>query len=255
AAEKAAAAKAAADKLAAEKAAAAKAAADKLAAEKAAAAKAAADKLAAEKAAAAKAAADKLAAENAEKASDQANNVDIEEAILFTTTFYENLTEKYGEKVSAVAKELAESAKGKTMRSSKEALQTFEKYKDTYNGRFRSRDRREVDRALKSLDKELLSKNLAKFSKAFGSVSKIGDLTEVFIELENSIRTGDWKPLLLTLEGIGLGMAGTYLVAAVFGISATTPLGIVVFAVLMAATSAYIDDDLVKKVNKDLFGF
>ncbi|WP_204127833.1 colicin-like pore-forming protein [Pseudomonas ogarae] len=218
----------------------------RIAAAKAAAAKAAADKAAAE--ATAKAAADKA------KADKQIEADNIKDDILFVTNFYKEVAEKFGEKASALAKELAESAKSNKIRSADEAIYAFNKHKDSIQKKFGKQDREAIARAIDSLDKETLAKNLSRFSKGLGGVSKGVDLAELLVEFLKATDSGDWKPFLIKLEVIILGTTATFLVAAIFGIAATTPIGILTFAVLMAATSAYIDEKLIEKINKDILG-
>ncbi|QKS82874.1 colicin-like pore-forming protein [Pseudomonas bijieensis] len=209
-----------------------------------AAAKAAADKAAA----VAKAAADKA------KADKQIEADNIKDDILFVTNFYKEVAEKFGEKASALAKELAESAKSNKIKTADEAIHTFNKHKDSIHKKFGKQDREAIARAIDSLDKETLAKNLSRFSKGLGGVSKGVDLAELLVEFVKATDSGNWKPFLIKLEIISLGAAATFIVAAIFGIAATTPIGILTFAVLMAATSAYIDEKLIEKINKDILG-
>ena len=229
----------------------------RIAKEQAAAAKAAADKAAAE--AAAKAIAHKAAAEAAAKADADKAQADrkieadkIKDDILFVANFYKEVGEKFGEKAETLAKELAENAKGKRVRNSDEAIRAFNKHKDSIHKKFGKQDREAIAKAIDSLDKETLAKNLSRFSKGLGGVSKGIDLAELLIAFAKATDDGDWKPFLLKLEVVALGAAATFIVAAIFGIAATTPIGILAFAVLMAATSAYIDDKLIEKINKEL---
>ena len=219
----------------------------RIAAAKAAAAKAAADK------AAAKAIADKAAADKA-KADKQIEANNIKDDILFVTNFYKEVAEKFGKKTSPLAKELAESAKSNKIKGADEAIYAFNKHKDSIQKKFGKQDREAIARAIDSLDKETLAKNLSRFSKGLGGVSKGVDLAELLVEFLKATDSGDWKPFLIKLEVIILGTTATFLVAAIFGIAATTPIGILTFAVLMAATSAYIDEKLIEKINKDILG-
>ncbi|MGX1173093.1 colicin-like pore-forming protein [Pseudomonas sp. R151218B TE3479] len=229
----------------------------RIATAKAAAAKAAADKAAAEAAAktiADKAAADAKADADKAKADKQIEADNIKDDILFVTNFYKEVTEKFGEKTSALAKELAESAKSNKIKTADEAILTFNKYKDSIHKKIGKQDREAIARAIDSLDKETLAKNLSRFSKGLGGVSKGVDLAELLVEFVKAADNGNWKPFLIKLEVISLGAAATFIVAAIFGIAATTPISILIFAALMAATSAYIDEKLIEKINKDVLG-
>lgn len=208
-------------------------------------------RIAAEKAAADKAAADAAAKAERDKQADADKTKD---EILWATNFYKEVSERFGEKASVLAKELAENAKGKKIRNADEAIQTFNKYKDAINQKFGAKDREAIVNAINALDMQILAKNLANASKVFGGVSKVVDVAEVAFGLRDAVRTGEWKPLLLKLEAIAVGGAATFIVAAIFGITAATPLGILAFAVLMAATSAYVDDKFIAILNKEFFG-
>ncbi|MGF2254810.1 colicin-like pore-forming protein [Yersinia ruckeri] len=124
----------------------------------------------------------------------------IKDAVKFTANFYQTVTEKYGEQSAKIARELADAAKGKQIRSVDEALKAFDKYKDVLNKKFSVKDREAIAKALKSVDRKLMAKNLAKFSKAFGLVGKAVDGVDVVKEINNGMDTGDWRPLLIKLE-------------------------------------------------------
>lgn len=176
------------------------------------------------------------------------------DAIKFTTDFYAALTEKFGDKASTLAKELAQSAKGKKIRSASEAIEVFEKHKDAINHKFGAQDKQAISNALNSMDKALMAKNLATFSKGFGGVGKVMDYVDAATAFNNSVSSGDWKPFLIKVETLVAGNLATALVAFAFGLTATTPIGIIAFAVLMAVTSAYVDEKFITIINRDLLG-
>ena len=54
------------------------------------------------------------------------------------------------------------------------------------------------------------------------------------------------------METLFAGNAATGLIAFAFGVTVSTPIGIVAFALIMALVSAYIDDAHVKQFNDAL---
>lgn len=175
---------------------------------------------------------------------------DIETAIKSTGAFYKEVAEKYGEKASTLSKELAESAKGNKIRSAEAAFNAFDQYKDILNKKFSVQDRMAAAKYIDAMDFDAMGKAAARFSKGFGYVGPAMDLKDAFIEFNNSMKSDDWNPFFLKLESIALGLAATALVSAIFGFVAVTPLGILVFATLIAATGAVVNDSLTLKINE-----
>ncbi|QGA48461.2 colicin-like pore-forming protein [Pseudomonas brassicacearum] len=232
-------AKAEAKRLAEEK---AKAEAKRLAEEKA---KAEAKRLAEEKAKA-DAEAKRLAEEKA-KADDE-----LKGAIKFTADFYKDVSERFGTQMSTLAQQMSEDAKGKVLRSADEALRAFDQYKDNLNKKFNVTDRTAIANALESLDRGELAKNLNIFGKAFGYVGKAIDAMDLLVEIKKGYETGDWNSTVLKVETLFAGAAATGLIAFAFGLSVTTPMGIVAFGLIMALVSAFINDARVKMFNDAL---
>jgi len=193
-----------------------------------------------------------LAARQKDKAT--ADATDIQDSIKFTTAFYTEVAGKFGDKASSVASELAESAKGKKIRSADEAFKAFDKYKNALDKKFNANDRTAAAKYIDSMDFDAMSKAAAKFSKGFGYVGPAMDFKDAFIEYNNSQKSNDWKPFFVKVEAIALGVAATTLVSAMFGFIAITPLGILTFAFLMAITGALIDDARVEQINNFIAG-
>nr|VVM74356.1 Colicin-Ia [Pseudomonas fluorescens] len=128
-------------------------------------------------------------------------------------------------------------------------MAAFEKYKDALNKKFSVKDRQAIAKALDSLNKEQMAKNLKQFSKAFGYVGKAIDYADLLTEIKKSYTTGEWSNTFLKVETLFAGSAASALLAVVFGAAASTAMGAVAFALLMAMTGAYIDEALVKKFN------
>ncbi|MBC3435871.1 hypothetical protein HU735_10645 [Pseudomonas sp. BW16M2] len=173
----------------------------------------------------------------------------IKDAVKFTADFYKDLTAKFGDKASALAKELADKAQGKRIRNAQEALKAFDQYKDILDKKFSAKDRQAIANALEALDKERMAKDLARFSKAFGSVGNVMDFVDLATEARKATQTGNWTPFFVKAETILAGKAATAAVAVMFGMLTGASLGIVGFALVMAITSALVTDERVAKLN------
>ncbi|HEN3614719.1 TPA: hypothetical protein U5E40_002347 [Yersinia enterocolitica] len=178
----------------------------------------------------------------------------VKNAVKFTADFYKELTSKYGDNASKIAQELAEAAKGKQIRNVDEALKAFDQYKNVLNKKFSAKDRETIAKALESVDRGLMAKNLAKFSKAFSVVNWTIDGVDLLSELINAIRTNHWRAFLVKLETLAAGAGATWLVAFAFAVLTATPLGIVGFGLLIAIVGFLINDELIEKINKGVLG-
>ena len=176
--------------------------------------------------------------------------VDIEAAIKFTSDFYAEAGVRFGDSASKLASDLADSAQGKKIRSADEAFKAFDKYKNALDKKFSVKDRAAAAKYIDSIDYEAIGKAATKFSKGLGYVGPVIDAKDSIIEFMNSMESGDWKPFFLKLESIALGLAATAFVGIAFGFIATTPMGILAFAFIVAATGAAIDDNFAEKLNK-----
>lgn len=183
-----------------------------------------------------------------------AKPTDIEAAIKFTADFYAEVGIKFGDSASKLAEELAESAKGKKIRTADDAFKAFDKYKNELNKKFSAKDRAAAANYIDSMDFEAIGKAAAKFGKSLGYVGHIMNAKDSFIEFQKAMKSDNWKPFFVKAEAIALGMAATYLVTITFGFIAVTPMGILVFAFLVAATGAAIDDQLIENINSFIVG-
>lgn len=114
-------------------------------------------------------------------------------------------------------------------------------------------DREAIAKAIESVNKDALAKNLQKFSKAFGITSQVIDYSQLANAIAKGIRTGEWKDAMLKIESMAVGKAASMAVAFTFSFLTVTPLGIIVFALLMTMTGALIDEKMMAKMNKQLF--
>ena len=178
---------------------------------------------------------------------------EINSAVRFTADYFKEVTAKYGVNSAAIARELADSAKGKKIRNVTEALQAYEKYGLAIHRKFSVQDREAIARALESVNRDLVAQNLAKFSKAFGAVGYTIDAVSLAVELAKGIRTGDYRSFYVRAETIGASLAASALVAFTFAVLTATPLGILGYGLLLAITSTLINDALIQKINDKIF--
>ncbi len=130
-------------------------------------------------------------------------------------------------------------------------MKSFDKYKDVLNKKFSVEDRVAISKALESVNRDNVARNLAKFSKAFGHTGKIINGYEVFVvELPKAIKSNDWRPFFVKVESIFAGMVATAITAYAFSIILGTPIGILGFALIMTLVSSFIDEKAMENFNK-----
>jgi hypothetical protein len=121
----------------------------------------------------------------------------IKNAIKFAADFYKEVSEKFGEKASALVKELSGNARGKKIRNAEEAIKAFDQYKDVLDKKFSVKDREAIARAIDSLDKDMMAKTLEKFGKGFGLAGHAINFRDLSIEAKKATESGDWKPFFI----------------------------------------------------------
>ncbi|QBY46646.1 colicin-like pore-forming protein (plasmid) [Arsenophonus nasoniae] len=181
---------------------------------------------------------------------DNEKQNEIKDAVKFTADFYKEVTSKYGEQSAKIAKELAEAAKGKQIRNAEQALKSFDKYKESLNKKFGVKDREAIAKALESLKRDEIAKNLKKFSKAFGLTSSFIDFHDLLQELKKSIETNNWQPFFIKTESLVAGKAAVAITAFSFSIILGSPIGALGYALIIAVVGALINDELIEKANK-----
>ncbi|MGC0990073.1 colicin-like pore-forming protein [Pantoea agglomerans] len=179
-------------------------------------------------------------------------NTAVADAIKFTADFMAEITGKYSQQASALAQEYAEHAKGKTLRNVDEALAAFNNYKNSLGAKFSAADRNAIANALNSVQYSSYATQLAKFSKGFGYYGVATDTYETVKELIKAFLTDNWRPALVKIEAMTAGKVAVVAVAFTFAALAGTPIGILGYGVLLALTSALIDDALINKINTSL---
>ncbi|MED8461893.1 colicin-like pore-forming protein, partial [Escherichia coli] len=190
--------------------------------------------------------------ENLKTAQTNLLNSQIKDAVDATVSFYQTLSEKYGEKYSKMAQELADKSKGKKISNVNEALAAFEKYKDVLNKKFSKADRDAIFNALESVKYEDWAKHLdqfAKYLKITGHVSFVYDVGADILKIKD---TGDWKPLFLTLEKKAADAGVSYVVVLLFSLLAGTTLGIWGVAIVTGILCSFIDKNKLNAINEAL---
>ncbi|EDU0272830.1 colicin-10 [Salmonella enterica subsp. enterica serovar Glostrup] len=191
--------------------------------------------------------------ENALKvAIDNLNSSQMKNAVDATISFYQTLTEKYGEKYSLIAQELAEKSKGKKIGNVDEALAAFEKYKDVLDKKFSKADRDAIVNALKSFNYDDWAKHLDQFAKYLKITGHVSFGYDVVSDVLKASETGDWKPLFITLEQKVLDTGMSYLVVLMFSLIAGTTLGIFGVAIITAILCSFVDKYILNALNDAL---
>lgn len=174
---------------------------------------------------------------------------DIKDGVKFTISFYERITQEFGNAAAQLSRELAEQAKGKTIRSVEDALRTYEKYGQNINNKINAKDRTAIIKALASIDAKQLSSNLSKFSKGLGQLNYAISAAELLNEFTKAVKTGNWRPFFVKGTSIAAGMAAVALTAFAFSLIIGGAVGILGYALIIATVGALIDDALVEKVS------
>lgn len=180
-------------------------------------------------------------------------NDELQNAIKATTDFYKELTKRFGAQQSAIAKELADNAKGKRIRSADDALKSFNKYKSSVSKKYSAKDLQAISKALESVNRDMMARQLSTFSKGLSGVSYFIDGVSLVSEFNKSVKSGDWKPFFVKAEVLGAGMFASQLVAFTFAALTATPMGILGFSLIMFLTSALIDDKKMGELHDKLF--
>ena len=188
----------------------------------------------------------------AKQAADQQKQ-DYLDGLSFVADANEKALQKYGANLSGIAKALQSNVSGKNIRSYTQAMATFEKVTLNQKTWLSHPDRQAVVNALNAFGKETFADNVTRLGKAFGVVGKIVQADKIYNHTVHGFLTGDFKPLMLELEamalGIGVGAVLAVVTAFFFPVFVTTTMGAVVVSVMMASAAAYIDAEKVDQIN------
>ena len=176
----------------------------------------------------------------------------IKNAVKISTDFFKALYSKYGDIQGKIALELADAAKGAQLRNVDEALKSFATFKGNFDNLYSDSERRAIALALESANRIQLAENLARFSKAFGLTGYAIDLYDILDGLIQAVETNNWRPFFVKAETLLVGTEAGTLAAWAFAVILGSPLGVLGFAIVMAAVSALINDSLMEKINKTI---
>lgn len=177
---------------------------------------------------------------------------DMKDAITTTTTFFESVSKKFGERAARLSQELSAQARSAKIRSVPEAVALFDKYKGTAVNKLNAADKAAIANAFKSLDQAAMAKQLAAYSKAFGSFNKAMDFADLGAAVKKGIETGDWKDAINKLESIALTNTAGQLAAIAFA-AAGAPLGIVGFGIVLTLAGVlFSNEKVLSAINTSL---
>ncbi|EJL9672462.1 colicin [Escherichia coli] len=174
----------------------------------------------------------------------------VKDAIKLTSDFYRTIYNEFGKQASELAKELASVSQGKQIKSVDDALNAFDKFRNNLNKKYSIQDRMAISKALEAINQVHMAENFKLFSKAFGFTGKVIDRYDVAVELQKAVKTDNWRPFFVKLESLAAGRAASAVTAWTFSVMLGTPVGILGFAIIMAAVSALVNDKFIEQVNK-----
>lgn len=178
------------------------------------------------------------------------------DGINFISTMNERMLQQYGEKISELSKALQSDVSGKKIRSYHDAMVTFEKISKNPKFRLNSQDSKAVVDALKALDKATFADNLKRLAKGFGVIGNFFQAGTIYDKMVFGFENGDWKPLLLELEAFAVGLGAHALIAFAAAVAApvfaSTTLGIISIALIMAIAASFINADNANRINNHL---
>lgn len=189
---------------------------------------------------------------NNERKKQEAEYDQLKTGIKATLDFYKEVTEQLGLKAEILAENLAASSKGKRIRNAEDALKAFEKYKNSLGKKYGVKDREVIAKALEARDTKLAAERLNKMSKVFFKAGKVMDYADLGNELVKAIKTDNWRPFFVKAETLIAGSMAGAATAFAFSIVLGGPVGIIGFALIMAAVGALVDEQFVENINKTL---
>lgn len=184
------------------------------------------------------------------EAKDALEKSQVKDSVDTMVGFYQYITEQYGEKYARIAQDLAEKAKGNKFSSVDEALAAFEEYQNVLNKKFSAADRNDIFNALESVNYDEWAKHLEKISKALKVTGYLSLGHDVWDGTLKGLKTGDWRPLFVTLEKGAVDFGVAKIVALMFSFIAGVPLGFWGVAIITGIVSSYIGDDELNKLNE-----
>lgn len=179
--------------------------------------------------------------------------IPFKDSLTFLSDFNKEILNKFGGSINHVAQGLQNNVSGKRVTSYAEALATFEKVNANPAIKLSAHDAQAVVNALNALNVATLGDNMIRLGKAFGVVGYGFQAYAVLDKTRHGAATGDWKPLLLELQAIGMAAGAGAVLGA--GLAVLLPLimppaaAIILGALILAAVASQIDAAKVDEIN------
>ncbi|MFG6203403.1 colicin-like pore-forming protein [Pseudomonas retamae] len=188
------------------------------------------------------------------KEQEEARQIDEHKrAVAFVADANKYIFEKYGANLHQVVMDLQKDIAGKKIRNYNEAMETFEKVRSNPHANLGPRDTRAIVEALNALDKATYMDNVNRLAKGFGVAGKMVQAHSVVDKTITGFKDGNWKPLMLELESIGVGMGAVAALAALVSMLnpgfAASAMGIIAVGLIIALIAALLDAKNVEKIN------
>lgn len=171
------------------------------------------------------------------------------DAIQQVSDFYTDITQRYGIIASNKATLLANAAKGKTIKNAAQAIAVWDRYGTAINAKFSASDRAAISNALQAMDQAEVVQKLSVMQRGFGVASKFVDVATLTNEISKAVQTGNWHPVFIKFETLLAGALASQLLAYYFAALIVSPMGVLLFAVLLASASAAIDESALEELN------
>lgn len=177
---------------------------------------------------------------------------DLINAVRITTDFYKEVAGKLGERAAKQAQEYAGLVRGKRIRSVESANRAMNKYSNSLINKFVMKDRLALANSIKSKEFSYIADKYRQYHRALGYYGYTADVVSVIIELAKAIETNSWRNFFIKLEALIAGKVAAAAVAFAFAVITGIPLGILGYALIMAAVGAMVNDSLVNSINMKL---
>jgi len=99
------------------------------------------------------------------------------------------------------------------------------------------------------MDQAEVVQKLSVMQRGFGVASKSVDVATLTNEISKAVQTGNWHPVFIKIETLLAGALASQLLAYYFAALIVSPLGVLLFAVLLASASAAIDESALEELN------
>ncbi|MGV3347079.1 colicin-like pore-forming protein [Enterobacteriaceae bacterium LUAb1] len=172
------------------------------------------------------------------------------------------ISKKYGQTLGVLANDISSTVKGKTIRSYNDAMSTFEKISSNPGIKLSQADKKAIATAMNAFNIKTYADNLNRLGKAFGFFDKGFTGEKIYQGVSSGFNTGDWKPLMLTVESLALSgvaasittqfISGALLAIPALGISIPTIPDIGLTIIIAGLISSLFDEKMAQKLNDNI---